>query len=92
MTFDQKATGWLKYRKAECMKGRPLKEIKRFYEWEQDMSDPIKLENAKFISEIPKGAGELVGTCTYKGHLIVACQYGIFRLVNDVLIQIKFKE
>lgn len=45
----------------------------------------------KFVSEIPKEAGDLVATCIYNDHLIVACQYGVFRLVNDTLEQIKFK-
>jgi len=45
----------------------------------------------KFVSEIPKEAGDLVDTCVYEDHLIVACQYAIFRLEGDRLVQIKFK-
>ncbi len=45
----------------------------------------------EFVSEVPKEAGDLVSSCVYKDHLIVACQYGIFRLEGDVLVQIKFK-
>ncbi len=48
-------------------------------------------EDSKFVSEVPKEAGDLVGTCVYNGKLIVACQYGIFQLIDGVLVQIKFK-
>lgn len=46
----------------------------------------------EFVSEIPKEAGDLVATCEYQGRLIVACQYAIFRLEGDTLVQIKFKK
>ena len=48
-------------------------------------------KDSEFVCEIPKEAGDLVDTCVYKDQLIVACQYGVFRLENNVLIQIKFK-
>lgn len=61
--------------KAESLKPRPY-------------TRPTEFE---FVAEIPKEAGDLVGTCVFNGKLIVACQYGIFQLIDGVLVQIKFK-
>ena len=55
-----------------------------------DLQGPTTIES-KFVTEIPKEAGDLVSTCEYQGNLIVACQYAIFRLEGDTLVQIKFK-
>lgn len=51
---------------------------------------PTPIKN-KFVCEIPPEAGELVSTCIYMDHLIVACQYALFRLEGETLVQIKFQ-
>ena len=44
------------------------------------------------IDRPPDWAGKVVGTAEYKGTIYVACEYGVFQLVNDVFLPIRFTE
>lgn len=40
----------------------------------------------------PDYAGKIVGMTSYKGDVIVACEYAVFRIVGTELVPIRFSE